>query len=103
MNKYIKLIIFVIALSLLGATSLIKATKTNANADYLVGVDSKTSQDISALSKLGYQFNVPAHKAVISSDAAVKNAAVTYPGLKGNINYTVEYQVLTLPGFNAFS
>lgn len=56
-----------------------------------------------ALSKLGYEINVPAKPAVISQDEAIKSAVKTYSGLKGNNDYTIEYQVLTLPGFNAFS
>lgn len=119
MKKFIKInIAFIIIL--LGTIGLVKAAKIKANSNYLtaitpkktevkaninylVGVKPKTSQDLDALSNLGYEINVPAKPAVISQDEAVKSAVKIYPGLKGNNNYTIEYQVLTLPGFNAFS
>jgi len=99
--------------TLLGCGSLVKRNATQMPPSafapnhipattYLVGVEPKTGQDLSALSKVGFQFNVPAQPAVIPSDVAVKNANVIYPGLTSNTDYTVEYQVLT-SSFGAFS
>ncbi|SHI12554.1 hypothetical protein [Desulfosporosinus lacus] len=104
MIKFIKVsIVIVITLSLVGTISLIKPRNSSANTTYLLGVKPVTSQNLASLSKIGYEFNVPALPAVISPDVAIRNASVTYPGLKGKTDYTVEYQVLTVPKFNAFS
>jgi hypothetical protein len=96
-------IVLLFTLSLFGTISLIKPKESEATTTYLVGVEAKTHQDITALSKLGYQFNVPAQPAAISPDVAINNAKESFPGLASNTNYIIEYQVLTVPGFNAFT
>lgn len=95
-------LVLAMIISLFG-TGLIKPKNISAEPTYLVGVTPTTNQDLGKLSKIGFELNAPAHPAAISSDVALKNARVTYPGLANNENYSIEYQVLTSPKFNLFS